>query len=202
MFSSFMVKRIHRSVGRHHIKDVVLIAHRAVFHHSLSVIYWSKYSKAILSNDISTLICLPFCPAVLYLFGPGADPAARLWKRSALSLHLKWRIEPLPRASIFQLKRKADVILRGCVCMFVRDRTCRWQCPLPGPRPSFSLRSVGSDGSVFIIVQIWILLTPPSEAGVSNAASCACWNSQPSLSNCWDGAAPKPKLITLNEQKL
>lgn len=102
------------------LKEVILIAHGAVLHHSLSVIYWSKYLRASLSNDISALICLPFRPAALYLFGSGADPAARLWKRSALSLHLKrlyWTL--LPRTSIFQLRRVADVMCAdvfACLC--------------------------------------------------------------------------------------
>lgn len=203
MFSSFMVLGIHRSVLRRHIKEVVLIAHGAVLHHSLLVIYWSKYLRASLSNDISALICLSFYPAALYLFGSGADPAARLWRRSALTLHLKrlYRTPSTPNIHLpAETRSRCDVVWL-CLHVYVRQNM---QVIVSTPRQKpFSLRAVGSEpGIVVSTVQIWILLTSPSGAGVSNTASCVHWNSQPSLSNCWDGATPKPKLITLNEQKL
>lgn len=124
MFSCVMALGIHRSLLRRHIKEVVLIAHGAVLHHSLLVIYWSNYLRGSLSKDISALIYLPFRPAALYLFGSWADPAARLWKRWALSLHLKrpYRTPSTPNIHLpAEPRSRCDV---ACWCATERAGDC------------------------------------------------------------------------------
>lgn len=88
----------------------------------------------------------------------------------------------LPQTSIFKLKREAHAMLHGRVARSSATE-CASDC-VHFQVETFFLRYDRSDGFLVIMVQIWILLTPPSEAWVSTPASCACWNSQPRLSNC------------------
>lgn len=127
---------------------------------------------------------------------------------------------PPKRTSIFQLRWEADV---GWVTVFVCDRSLRWPCPLQGGALScgpFGLRqceqgssrsfqraseacNCGEHGSTRRFGFFWVLWAEwEFQERLSNAANCVRWNSQPSLGNCWAGPTPKPKLITLNEQKL
>lgn len=95
------------------------ITYGAVFHHSISVNYWSKYLKTSLSNDISALTCLPFGPALLYLFQSGAGSEG-LEEICSLCSSEKPVPNPPTGASIFQLKWESDDMSR---------HVCGWQNP-------------------------------------------------------------------------
>lgn len=96
------------------LKEVILIAHEAVLHHSLLVIYCSKYLRASLSNNISALIWLLFCPAALYVFWVRSPSGSKALEEIG---SISWSEMPVPKpqTSIFQLKQEADVT---CVAAF------------------------------------------------------------------------------------
>lgn len=201
MFSSFMDFRIHRSVLRRHIKGGHFnrtwgCSSSLTLSNLLLQIFKSKSFQQYISANMAAV-----SSSCTLFFGSGAHPAARPWKRSVRSFHLKCPYQTLKRP-FSRWNEKQTWCAWLCLHVSVGQKvqvtvfTPRWWLPFP-------LRSIGFlPGIVVSTVQIWILLTPLSRAGVSNAASCVRWNSQPSLSSCWDGATPKPKLITLNEQKL
>lgn len=199
MFSSFVDFRIHRSVLRCHIKGGHFnrtwgCSSSLTPSHLLLQIFKSESFQQYISANMAAFSS----SCTLCFLGPEPIRQQGLGKDRFHLFIWNARIKPSNIHFPAETRRRCD--MRGCVCMFLWDRRCRWLCSLPGGGFLFLRGPSGFCLELWCTIQIWILLTPLSRAGVSNAASCVRLDSQPSLSSCWDGATPK--LITLNEQKL
>lgn len=124
------------------LKEVILIAHDPILHHSLSnllvQIFKSKSLQWYISTNMS--VFLSICALSLWVWSWSSSEA--LEEIGSISSS-EIRIQP-PTSSIHlpaEMGSRCDV--RGRVFMFVHDRTCRWLCPLPGGGPLFRWGPLG-----------------------------------------------------------